>query len=124
MAAHFATRPAVVPLKRGQWVFDAPLVWVDDQGVAHEVPTGFIMDGASIPQALWSVIGHPMTPEFVYPAGKHDYDCVAKREPHRVVHARFGEMLKAEKVGRIRRSLMTAAVQLFGPKWPDPENTE
>ena len=37
------------------------------------VPEGSKTDGASIPRALWSVCGHPLTSPRVYAAIVHDY---------------------------------------------------
>ncbi len=37
------------------------------------VPEGFISDGCSIPQALWSVLGHPFSKEVRVAAILHDF---------------------------------------------------
>lgn len=112
----FRTRPAVLPLPNDQWAFAGPLVWLTD---AEDVvvPNGFVMNGASIPKAFWSTIGHPMRTGFVYPAGVHDYECTVRTAPSAEVHRRFRDMLKAEGVGRVRRHLMYWAVAAFGPSW-------
>lgn len=37
------------------------------------IPRGFRWDGASIPFALWSIIGSPFRPEYMVPSMVHDY---------------------------------------------------
>jgi hypothetical protein len=39
------------------------------------VPAGFVSDGASIPRALWSIIGSPLTGKYRNAAIIHDYFC-------------------------------------------------
>lgn len=40
------------------------------------IPKGFTTDGASIPKAVWSIIGSPFTPRFIEAAIVHDFCCV------------------------------------------------
>ena len=120
MTGRFTTRPAVLPLPGDRWAFDEPLTWHQDDGTAVTVPQGYAMDGAWIPRAFWSTIGHPMRTDFVYAAGVHDFECGQRQRPSAEVHRRFGAMLAAEGVGRVRRTLMTAAVRWFGPSWEMP----
>lgn len=53
-----------------------------DRPLAVKVPSGilwiregFETDGASIPQLLWSVVGHPLRSKFLIPAIVHDFYC-------------------------------------------------
>jgi hypothetical protein len=51
--------------------------WFDDpKGKRWEVPEGYDkMDGASIPRALWSLIGSPYTGDYRRASIVHDYAC-------------------------------------------------
>lgn len=82
------------------------------------VPVGYVSDGASIPRAFWSVIGHPFEGRFVRPALIHDVRCEFHVGTWQETHGQFLDNLAAEGVGTVRRNLMYRAVWLFGPRWP------
>lgn len=48
------------------------LTYIDPDGRAWRVPAGFVTDGASIPQELWSLIGSPFTGRYRVAAVFHD----------------------------------------------------
>lgn len=50
----------------------ASFTFTDRAGRVWPVPAGFITDGASIPQALWSIIGSPYTGKYRIAAIPHD----------------------------------------------------
>lgn len=85
------------------------------------VPVGYVSDGASIPRAFWSIIGHPFEGLFIRPALIHDIRCEFKLGTWQDTHAQFLETLAAEGVARWRRQAMYAAVWTFGPRWPRHE---
>lgn len=89
---------------------------VADDGVI--VPVDYVSDGASIPRAVWSLIGHPFEGLFVRPAYDHDIRCELRVGRWQGVHDRFHATLEDEGVGRRRRDLMHRAVRWFGPRWP------
>jgi hypothetical protein len=47
--------------------------YVASSGIHYTVPVGQLSDGASIPRALWSVIGSPLTGRYRNIALVHDY---------------------------------------------------
>jgi len=95
----------------------APFGYVDSSGKKWSVPKGVTVNGASIPQVLWSVIGSPWTGQYREGSVVHDYYCDIRTEPWRSVHRAFYTSMLANGVAPIRAKLMYAAVYRFGPRW-------
>ncbi|MBU6260611.1 MAG: DUF1353 domain-containing protein [Burkholderiales bacterium] len=64
---------------RTEWLADGrrmmvmqAITYTDPAGRVWEVPTGFVTDGASIPQELWSLLGSPFTGLYRIAAVFHD----------------------------------------------------
>ena len=93
------------------------VTYVDSNGKEWTAPEGAIVDGASIPKFLWSVIGSPFVGKYRRPSVIHDHYCVTQDRPSREVHKAFCEMMKVEGVSSFRRKLMCFAVKQFGPRW-------
>lgn len=91
--------------------------YVDARGARWPAPKGSIIDGASIPQALWSVVGSPYTGEYRNASVVHDVACVERKRPWQDVHRMFYEACRAGGVGEQKAKLLYAAVYHFGPKW-------
>lgn len=136
----FLSRPPIMPLAQSEVALWDDLRFLDHDGSMIVTPGGTRGNGASIPALfglLWWLLGHPLTAEYVYASLPHDDSCIARTEPHRVVHARFGRALFAEawrahfrtpyrsRVHRAcglalrmtRVSLMALAVNVAGPRW-------
>ncbi len=86
-------------------------------GTRWGVPAGSIVDGASIPQALWSLIGAPFSGNYRNASVIHDYYCETRSRPYQAVHQVFYEAMLASGVGQRRAWLMYRAVDTFGPRW-------
>lgn len=93
--------------------------WRPD-GSHWPVPAGIVIDGASIPAALWSVLGGPFEGRYRKPSIVHDHYCVTRNRPWADVHRMFYEGMRAAGVGPIKAKTMYYAVYRFGPRWPDP----
>jgi hypothetical protein len=91
--------------------------FVDAKGVKWPAPKGSIVDGASIPQVLWSLVGSPYTGEYRNASVVHDVACVTRDHPWQDVHRMFYEACRAGGVGEQKAKLMYSAVYHFGPKW-------
>ena len=120
----------------GRFEGDEPVTqWLDDgrqmkllstlafwrpDGSHWPVPAGIVIDGASIPGALWSVLGGPFEGRYRKPSIVHDHYCVTKERPWADVHRMFYEGMRAAGVGPIKAKTMYYAVYRFGPRWPDP----
>jgi len=83
------------------------------------VPRHAIVDGASIPQSLWSIIGGPFEGKYRDASVIHDYFCDVRTRPWRDVHRVFYEGMRASGVGETRAKIMYAAVYFKGPRWND-----
>lgn len=81
------------------------------------VPKGAIVDGASIPRVLWSVIGGPFDGRYRDGSVVHDYYCKLRTVPSDDVHEMFYHALLANGVDSATAGLMFYAVSWFGPRW-------
>lgn len=96
-----------------------PYCYYSQNGTAWPVPAGIIVDGASIPQILWSLIGGPF--EGLYRNGSviHDYYCVIKSRSWQDTHRMFYDAMRCNSVDALKAKIMFYAVYRFGPRW-DP----
>jgi hypothetical protein len=81
------------------------------------VPTDALVDGASIPQLFWSVIGGPFEGNYLKASIIHDYYCDTKTRTAHDTHRNFYYGMRANGVGVVRAKLMYWAVRTFGPDW-------
>ncbi|MBJ6142099.1 DUF1353 domain-containing protein [Hymenobacter sp. BT559] len=58
-------------------------------GTVWEAPSGSLVDGASIPRVLWSLVGSPFTGDYVYGSIVHDVACDTRTRPWRDTHYMF-----------------------------------
>jgi hypothetical protein len=89
-------------------------------GTVWEAPSGSLVDGASIPRVLWSLVGSPFTGDYVYGSIVHDVACDTRTRPWRDTHYMFYLACLAGGTRRGRAKLMYLAVRNFGPRWPAP----
>jgi hypothetical protein len=94
--------------------------FVDDDGKSWVAPTGSFIDGASIPEILWSTNGSPFVGDYRRASVLHDVHCSLRTEPHKAVHRMFYDAMLCDGVGSFRAKKMFAAVRLFGPSWSLP----
>lgn len=96
-----------------------PYSFVDHDQKTWAVPQGAEVDGASIPQPLWSLIGGPFEGKYRNASVIHDFYCDLRSEPWRAVHRVFYSGMRASGVSESRAKLMYAAVYFGGPRWSD-----
>ena len=89
-------------------------VTVDVLGYRIIVKKGFDFDGASIPQALWSVYGNPLSGKFRIAALVHDALYASQKLPREVADAIFLDLMKQHEVGYLKRQTMYYAVRSAG----------
>jgi hypothetical protein len=94
-----------------------PFNYIDSHNVSWPVPAGTIVDGASIPQAFWSIIGSPYTGKYREASVIHDYYCEAHSRHWKAVHKVFYDGMLARGVSPVQARVMYAAVYRFGPRW-------
>jgi hypothetical protein len=91
--------------------------YVDPRGRKWNAPAGSIVNGASIPQFAWSIIGGPFEGKYREASVIHDVACRNKDRPWQDVHEAFYMAMLASGVDTLKAKVMYAAVYHFGPRW-------
>lgn len=99
-----------------------PFGFVDSAARKWDVPAGSVTDGASIPRALWSIVGSPFTGKYLAAAVIHDHYVKTKRRTWEITHNGFYDAMLAAGVEKKQALLMWAAVYRFGPRWASNES--
>lgn len=89
-------------------------VTVNVLGYRITVKKGFDFDGASIPQALWSVYGNPLTGKYKIAALVHDVLYASQKVSRELADDIFLDLMKQHKVGYLKRQSMYYAVRSAG----------
>jgi Protein of unknown function (DUF1353) len=97
-----------------------PFEYIDPSGRRWPVPSGTVVDGASIPQPFWSVIGGPFEGPYRDASVIHDFYCQVRTRKAVDVHMVFRDAMLTAGVGERKAWLMWKAVDQFGPRWKDP----
>lgn len=96
-----------------------PFGYVDPSGREWHAEAGVIVDGASIPQIAWSLVGGPFEGSYREASVIHDVACVKKNRSWQQSHMTFFTAMRASGVSSIQAKIMYAAVYHFGPRWPE-----
>lgn len=91
--------------------------FIDFNSMKWDVPEGTVVDGASIPQVLWSAVGSPWGDSYRNASVIHDYYCDKKSAPWQNVHRMFYEGCLANGINKAKAMELYAAVYCFGPRW-------
>ena len=97
--------------------------FIDPNSTEWVAPAGSIVDGASIPQLAWSLIGGPFEGKYRNASVIHDVACGQKARPWELVHETFYFAMLASGVSIWKAKTMYAAVYHFGPRWPRTVDT-
>ena len=89
-------------------------VVVESLGYKITVKKEFDFDGASIPQALWSVYGNPLSGKFRIAALVHDALYASQIVSRELADDIFLDLMKQHKVGYLKRQSMYCAVRSGG----------
>ena len=92
--------------------------YIDPSGRRWEAPKGSVIDGASIPQFAWSLIGGPFEGPYRNASVIHDVACVERKLAWQDVHLAFYTAMRAADVSPWKAKIMYGAVYHFGPRWP------
>lgn len=95
----------------------APFGFVDQTDKTWLAPKGVTVDGASIPEILWSVVGSPWTGKYREASVIHDYYCETRTDTWQNVHRVFYDAMLVNGVSELQAKIMYAAVYRFGPRW-------
>jgi hypothetical protein len=102
-----------------EMVLTEPFAYIDPQGNRWDAPAGSVIDGASIPQFAWSIIGGPFEGKYRNASVIHDVACDQRQRPWDKVHETFYYAMRASEVEDSLASTMYAAVYYFGPRWEE-----
>ncbi len=97
----------------------APFAFNDAAGLDWPVPTGATVDGASIPRALWSVVGGPFEGKYREASVVHDWYCAVRSRRWEAVHSMFYEAMLVSGVSGLQAKTLYLAVRYGGPRWDD-----
>ncbi len=102
---------------RPHFKLESDFRFVDPNGLLWETPSGTEVDGASIPQPFWSLIGGPFEGEYIKASVIHDRYCTTKSRTTHDTHRNFYYGMRANGVPQWKAKLMYWVVDAFGPKW-------
>jgi hypothetical protein len=91
--------------------------YIDYLSQRWDVPSGAKVDGASIPRALWGLIGAPFEGRYRNASIIHDWFCDRRNRPWQRVHEIFYEAMLTSGVSKFQASMLYAGVRLGGPRW-------
>lgn len=91
--------------------------FIDPNGLQWKAPAGTQVDGASIPQIFWSLIGGPFEGSYINASVIHDYYCQTKERTAHDTHRNFYYGMRASQVPEWKATLMHWVVSTFGPSW-------
>ena len=92
----------------------------DPDNILWVAPKGSIVDGASIPRLLWTLVGAPFSGAYRDASVIHDVACQEKSRRWQDVHLCFYNAMRTSDVSTIKAKTMYAGVYYFGPKWETP----
>jgi len=95
------------------------LTFIDAKGNSWIVPVNARLDGASIPQLFWSIMGGPFEGKYRRASIVHDYYCSRRNRQWPTVHRMFYEGMIVDEVAVDQAKIMYAAVRVFGPRWDE-----
>lgn len=117
VAQKFDGEPILRPIDGTVMELTQDFSFIDKTGTVWKAPKGHRTDGASIPRALWSIVGSPFTGRYLHAAIIHDVYCDLKSRDWRSVHRTFYDAMIANGVTDIQARIMYFAVARFGPRW-------
>ncbi len=89
----------------------------DNDGVIRTAPAETIVNGASIPKAIWGIFGGPWSGKYRNASVIHDWMCQDRTEPSDLTHEIFYDALIDSGVKKSTAGTMYYAVYYFGPEW-------
>src|SRR5436189_2275021 len=96
------------------------LRYIDPQGNAWIAPIGSVVDGASIPRYLWSVMGGPFEGKYRNASVLHDVAYGEHRRPWQDCDRMFYYAMRCSGVGAPEAKTMYYALFKFGRHWKFP----
>jgi hypothetical protein len=118
LSARFEGRVAATFLEDGRRIqLLEQFAYIDKASERWDVPVGAIVDGASIPKPLWSLMGGPFEGKYRDSSVIHDWYCDLRVRPWEAVHLVFYEAMMTSGVSKTLAKIMYAGVYWGGPRW-------
>ncbi len=96
----------------------ADFAFVDSANYKWKAKKGEIVDGASIPETIWSeIVGTPFIGDYRRASVVHDVACDKHIKTSKEAHRMFYEAMLADGTSPAHAVLFYTAVRLFGPQW-------
>ena len=102
---------------RPKFKLESEFRFEDPNGLLWSVPKAKEVDGASIPQAFWSIIGGPFEGEYIKASVIHDHYCDEKIRTDHDTHRNFYYGMRTAGVPEWKAKFMYWVVDTFGPGW-------
>jgi hypothetical protein len=93
------------------------LRYTDPHGLAWVAPAGAIVDGASIPRSLWSVMGGPFEGKYRNASVLHDVAYEQHNRPWQDCDRMFYNAMRCSGVSAVEAKTMFYALYRFGHHW-------
>ncbi|MDX1963912.1 MAG: DUF1353 domain-containing protein [Pirellulales bacterium] len=91
--------------------------YIDPANKTWIAKKGDKINGASIPQVFWTIIGSPYDGAYRKASVIHDAACTYKTEPAKEVHRMFYYACRCDGLSESKAKVMYFAVKQFGPDW-------
>jgi hypothetical protein len=91
--------------------------YIDRRNTIWTAPKGYVSNGASIPPALWSLVGGPLDGRYRNAAIIHDKACDERTRPAEDVHLAFYEACRCAGLGDFHAKVLYAGILVGGPRW-------
>src|SRR5215510_7736217 len=96
------------------------LRYTDPKGNVWVAPIGSVVDGASIPRYLWSLMGGPFEGKYRNASVLHDVAYGAKKQPWQDCDRMFYYAMRCSGVSAVEAKTMFYALYRFGHHWKFP----
>jgi hypothetical protein len=96
------------------------LRYTDPQGRVWIAPAGSVVDGASIPRSLWSLMGGPFEGKYRNASVLHDVAYDQHNRPWQVCDRMFYNAMRCSGVSAVEAGTMYYALLKFGHHWKAP----
>jgi len=96
------------------------LHYTDPDGVIWIAPAGSVVDGASIPRVLWSLMGGPFEGKYRNASVLHDVAYDQKSRPWKQCDRMFYNAMRCSGVGATEAKTMYYALYRHGRHWKRP----
>jgi hypothetical protein len=93
------------------------LRYTDPKGEVWVAPAGSVVDGASIPRSLWSVMGGPFEGKYRNASVLHDVSYDQHNRPWQECDRMFYNAMRCSGVGKVEAGTMYYALYKFGHHW-------